>query len=212
MDHCSFCKEPKECHILLLCSRCKTDKYCSKECQKKNWPNHKINCSPKTDNSIDLVRKNILPLEEISKDIVEVRLRSILKNENLCCLLLAYVYHLTVILKNPQNDLTLCVIGKNRDNNYVCELMFKPNNGYFDQNRKENVYINLAYMSKNGKAIECTFDWKICKAAYDNIDSGIDFFKFRYLTPLTESSLLVVDTHKHCAIILDGTTILFNLT
>ncbi len=115
-------------------------------------------------------------------------------------------------MKNPEKDLSLCVIGKNRDNNYVCELMFRPCQGYLIQNRKENVYINLAYMAKDGMAVEFVIDWEVCKDAYDNINGEIDFSKFKQLTPLTKSSLLVVDTNKHCAIILDGTTIIFNLT
>ena len=30
---------------MLMCGRCKTAKYCSKDCQKSHWPEHKVTCS-----------------------------------------------------------------------------------------------------------------------------------------------------------------------
>jgi hypothetical protein len=40
IDHCYCGKEGN----LKWCGKCKTTKYCSKECQKKDWPRHKLHC------------------------------------------------------------------------------------------------------------------------------------------------------------------------
>lgn len=39
---------------LKLCSGCKVVKYCSKQCQKKDWINHKSKCRKTIKNFIDL--------------------------------------------------------------------------------------------------------------------------------------------------------------
>ncbi len=38
---CDVCGKP---HAVLLCATCVTSRYCSKECQGKDWPQHKIPC------------------------------------------------------------------------------------------------------------------------------------------------------------------------
>ena len=40
---CSFCSGTQN---LSNCGRCRKVKYCSKDCQKKDWKNHKSNCKP----------------------------------------------------------------------------------------------------------------------------------------------------------------------
>ena len=42
--HCSSCDKEK---CTLQCGACKTEYYCSKECQAKDWPNHKNSCKKK---------------------------------------------------------------------------------------------------------------------------------------------------------------------
>ena len=42
--HCSSCDKEK---CTFKCSICKTDYYCSKECQAKHWPTHKATCKKK---------------------------------------------------------------------------------------------------------------------------------------------------------------------
>ena len=41
---CYVCKGFAEGREILFCSRCRWMKYCSKECQKQNWPEHKSLC------------------------------------------------------------------------------------------------------------------------------------------------------------------------
>ena len=40
--------EDEKLEIIKLCSRCRVTSYCSEECQKTDWPNHKSKCSVKT--------------------------------------------------------------------------------------------------------------------------------------------------------------------
>ncbi|KAF7355649.1 MYND-type domain-containing protein [Mycena sanguinolenta] len=42
-DRCYCCNQPGE-RKLRTCSRCKVARYCSPQCQKSDWPNHKLNC------------------------------------------------------------------------------------------------------------------------------------------------------------------------
>lgn len=43
---CGNCLKPKEDNTtLMVCSRCRMAKYCSKECQKGHWSQHKKACS-----------------------------------------------------------------------------------------------------------------------------------------------------------------------
>lgn len=43
-EDCRFCKVPKLSKQLSRCSVCKIVSYCSKECQVKDWKQHKIDC------------------------------------------------------------------------------------------------------------------------------------------------------------------------
>ncbi len=45
IKNCLACTKEQD---LLSCSRCKEAQYCSRECQKKDWPSHKKNCQQKT--------------------------------------------------------------------------------------------------------------------------------------------------------------------
>lgn len=42
-----FCNVCRDIQKVKLCSRCKSVYYCSAECQKKDWPTHKQNCTKK---------------------------------------------------------------------------------------------------------------------------------------------------------------------
>jgi hypothetical protein len=44
---CAGCNTVKKLEELNKCAGCKNICYCSKECQKKDWKNHKINCQKK---------------------------------------------------------------------------------------------------------------------------------------------------------------------
>ena len=44
MSICYHCQVPKERASFMICSRCKVQHYCSKECQVANWPQHRGYC------------------------------------------------------------------------------------------------------------------------------------------------------------------------
>ena len=44
MGKCSFCDGVKERRLLSVCSRCRINQYCSRECQVSDWPVHKRGC------------------------------------------------------------------------------------------------------------------------------------------------------------------------
>ena len=41
---CRYCTDFKERSSLMVCSRCRIDHYCSRECQVADWPSHKREC------------------------------------------------------------------------------------------------------------------------------------------------------------------------
>src|SRR5260221_10863486 len=44
---CFICANSSTTHTLFYCSGCRNVRYCSKECQKKHWPEHKEECKTK---------------------------------------------------------------------------------------------------------------------------------------------------------------------
>ena len=64
MEACSLCQKTGTAGTLMVCSRCKTSRYCSAACQKDAWSSHKRDCkkwaaitletSPAMDNDDDL--------------------------------------------------------------------------------------------------------------------------------------------------------------
>ncbi|KAJ6612524.1 hypothetical protein B0H10DRAFT_291676 [Mycena sp. CBHHK59/15] len=51
---CSACSNPPSDGSLKNCSRCRIVQYCSKACQKSDWPLHKQSCTPYTAEAISL--------------------------------------------------------------------------------------------------------------------------------------------------------------
>jgi hypothetical protein len=50
LNECGGCR--KKLKKPLMCSRCKAQKYCSKECQRKDFARHKKCCRPEEDAEI----------------------------------------------------------------------------------------------------------------------------------------------------------------
>merc|ERR1739848_318675 len=47
-DKCDFCsKDPPPGSKFSRCSSCQSVRYCSRECQKKHWKTHKVDCKKK---------------------------------------------------------------------------------------------------------------------------------------------------------------------
>lgn len=60
---CAVCNKPS----ILLCSRCRTIYYCSQDCQRSDWREHKPNCS-QIINAVEMIRKdNMIKLLALSK-------------------------------------------------------------------------------------------------------------------------------------------------
>ncbi|KXJ28382.1 Zinc finger MYND domain-containing protein 10 [Exaiptasia diaphana] len=82
---CSFCEKRQQ--FMKLCSRCRTHVYCSRECQVKDWPGHKPNCTVINLNISHQERGNVIS-QECSQDIdisneVEEPTKTNLKSNNL---------------------------------------------------------------------------------------------------------------------------------
>ncbi|CAA7269773.1 unnamed protein product [Cyclocybe aegerita] len=61
---CNYCQNyAKDKRTLQKCARCRTSLYCSRDCQKKDWPTHKPACSP-PDEQREFVQKSILRLQK----------------------------------------------------------------------------------------------------------------------------------------------------
>uniref|UniRef100_A0A915A688 MYND-type domain-containing protein n=1 Tax=Parascaris univalens TaxID=6257 RepID=A0A915A688_PARUN len=43
-NYCSYCLEPDRTTKLEKCAACKSIFYCSRSCQKADWPMHKVEC------------------------------------------------------------------------------------------------------------------------------------------------------------------------
>lgn len=199
---CDVCKEIKTCS---MCSRCKTKNYCSKECQQIDWKLHKYNCNYIASEIMENDMKNNMRSisKYTNKDAKEILVLLATNNKNLQATLLGYIYHL--FLTDYHRDLVLCIIGLDKDNNYICDVVYSRQ--HFDKTSRKNVHIDLCY-KKNSKAVcvkQLTFGFDKCEYAYKNIIRGsIDFFKFGVF-----STLVVVDKHKYCSILYEGTHHLF---
>lgn len=72
---CSFCQK-RAFEKLSRCGRCKIAKYCDKSCQKRAWPDHKINCTsdtplPKKDPRIPSNFRPSSILQDVSESLAE---------------------------------------------------------------------------------------------------------------------------------------------
>ena len=57
---CDHCEVVKERRLLMVCSRCRIDQYCSRKCQVEGWDKHKRDCK---------IRVSVcLPVEQICKN------------------------------------------------------------------------------------------------------------------------------------------------
>ena len=70
MNYCDYaeCAKPHPSAELLLCSRCKINKYCNKDCQKADWQDHKGFCELQDDKYkrfLDLFGQNFVLSPEL---------------------------------------------------------------------------------------------------------------------------------------------------
>ena len=65
MRQCRSCLKSE--YKILLCSKCKCMRYCSKECQKKDWKRHKSECREVNDDCY--VSFNLVKFEDLNKPI-----------------------------------------------------------------------------------------------------------------------------------------------
>jgi MYND finger len=62
-SECSQCSRP--IHRPLQCSRCKDKVYCNRDCQIKNWPQHKKTCKIAT--QVPKIKRNIIEVPKFKK-------------------------------------------------------------------------------------------------------------------------------------------------
>ena len=48
MKKCGQCGKRGDTNTLRRCSRCQAIRYCSRDCQARHWPQHKVTCTPTT--------------------------------------------------------------------------------------------------------------------------------------------------------------------
>lgn len=68
---CGGCGKREHSSRLKVCTRCKTQQYCSKACQVSNWPIHKVMCKKIGDGSI---RKDQEKRHEELREMLESKL------------------------------------------------------------------------------------------------------------------------------------------
>ncbi|KAL6301522.1 hypothetical protein BKA93DRAFT_919748 [Sparassis latifolia] len=67
MSKCSTCYISATEKPLQKCARCKAAKYCSKECQKADWKNHKVNCMNNATLAEALKEHDSTPLGQLAR-------------------------------------------------------------------------------------------------------------------------------------------------
>ncbi|KAF9074183.1 hypothetical protein BDP27DRAFT_1214682 [Rhodocollybia butyracea] len=73
---CGACSKSADAIALRSCSRCKVERYCSPECQKKAWPIHRKTCTP-FNATTTVTLKPSFALPDGSKDLTNVPVASI---------------------------------------------------------------------------------------------------------------------------------------
>lgn len=185
---CCICQNTNE--KMSKCGICHQAHYCSKECQRKDWPRHKILCSPKLYKEVKYER-NIL--------------HKILGNQ----LFHEKLYTLTYFweLMKPKNKSIYCLITINKKYSYI-----KPNDTlyfckffYGDENPKffkDGISLVLVYAGicdkEEGLTSVINFD-KMLSLGWYNILNFDNYYK-DYKLPLT----FIVNTENYCSIFKDG--------
>jgi hypothetical protein len=79
MSECTRCKQPNAAH---KCGRCRIVHYCSRDCQRADWPTHKTMCtSPQAPQSLAAAREEALgaPLAPWQKKMLESAEKAVLQ-------------------------------------------------------------------------------------------------------------------------------------
>ena len=52
MEKCGQCGKRGDTNSIRRCSRCQAIRYCSRDCQARHWPQHKVTCTPATNPTV----------------------------------------------------------------------------------------------------------------------------------------------------------------
>lgn len=186
VECCACCKKPKA--GLMSCSRCLAVKYCSRECQKYDWKNHKTVCVQLYDE-----------FENLAADATK-NLRAIFSNANFTSILKSLSYYW-----NPHNKGYIhCEIIPVNDNDkkfYKCKLEYRD--GKVEELKPETLGIDVHYFPKPGARtfrITVNFNLMECLRAFTDKSKQITFHK------LEEKELeIIADCVSFCSFPFGGT-------
>jgi hypothetical protein len=162
LNRCTHCK-----HIfddLHICSKCKFETYCSKECQKFDWKRHRKECVKSENEEIVIGRntiKNILNLPQFIE--FSCRLSKEWANQKECCLLA------TIIKSNNQSLPKKLQMINNDHIPLIYDITFTKENIDNDHFDDGELRIILNYISDVTKNCEFLSNFYINKVQADKL-------------------------------------------
>lgn len=166
---CHNCHTPNS--NLMWCSKCHAVKYCSKDCQRANWSNHKINCN-----------KHLKPKVTIASE----QIADLCKNMNLMMILGALMFHLS---KSHTPSYLRCTVRKSFNQSQIpnAELFYKievefakfqPKKTYENRFTIEIIYkmdVNLTDDMADWVSFSVGLETLIAKTSFDTMRSEVNF-------------------------------------
>lgn len=168
---CHTCNKPHG--NMLRCGKCKFVYYCSRECQKVDWKDHKHMCQEKEESLISEIRETIIAIEN---------------NPKFTGLLLALLHYWS--LKIYKNGYISCYIKSTKKNIegmesfYECALMYvnpetHPEQSLNFDRRNVSITYEDTRLGDNFMKMIISFDHENCKSSYTSMKNTINFTKIK---------------------------------
>lgn len=191
---------------LLKCGKCKTRTYCSRECQKIDWKEHKFTCGN------ELMVRKILPKEVISKEIITDDeneyicskpgrcccpvFKRITKNNNAFMGVLGAVYYHTLINKRVLTA-TLTKLNTHKtvyDNTNTYSVLLTWVEEHEEPIDEDDLSLYIKYIhdfsdEEEDAAYSLNFSLRHCKASYEKYNSS----NMRKISKANRMALIISD-------------------